>query len=314
MTESEDFKTWIRIALITLIWHFLLLMAPWHLISLPEAPAPKTPTRIQTISPKKLDLLRQSWKKKEALLLNPHQNTTQKIPTPDYARYFSNQNQIVDRETRARRSAPMPIPGAIQPSTSKKQTQESSSGGSAEDLLYDVSPPAVTRSDSRFSSFFKTNRTTPHLDSQAHQKAQPKNAPATTLGIDQSLIDPELPEGERNVLNTKESIHYSFYSRVYQAIVPVWSDLIRNTQVGRPLIPRTYLAKARVILDSNGKVSRIDFLQPSGVPEFDEAFEAAWKKIHHFPNPPTELIENGVLEMGWTVAVTVRHPGEFSGR
>jgi TonB family protein len=77
-------------------------------------------------------------------------------------------------------------------------------------------------------------------------------------------------------------------------------------------MPRRNIAKGEyvtvvdVVLDSEGNLLGLQYLQRSGIPEFDQSVEESWKRIRRFPNPPKGLLkEDGNLHMGWTFAVQV---------
>ena len=102
--------------------------------------------------------------------------------------------------------------------------------------------------------------------------------------------DPSLSEGAENLLNTVESIHYSFYSRIYGSLAPVWQSMVRNSRPGRPLSPGSYRVVADLVLDSQGNLIGIEFHERSQVRQFDDAVIASASKVRKFPNPPHDLI------------------------
>ncbi len=289
MNDSIKIHQVLIFAVIALIWHFLIFIAPWQqLDSLPFNSIPKR-LSITPINTPKLEALRHEWRKRAFLL---SKGPKKKVPAPDFARYFSNQNRVVPKETRARNTDAIPKPGA-----------SSKVSNLGMQMLHSTTlPDSIKPSENNYS---KTNKRITQIKTNRIQ------GPSASIGMDQSIIDPTLPEGQQNLLNTRESVHYSFFSRVYLGIVPLWQDRIRSTRINRPLIPKDYIARVKITLDQEGYVKSIDFLNSSGVSEFDQAFTFAWKKLNRFPNPPKELLKNGKLEMGWTIAVTVRNPYDF---
>ncbi|NDD92778.1 hypothetical protein EBZ37_11905 [bacterium] len=122
----------------------------------------------------------------------------------------------------------------------------------------------------------------------------------------QRLDDHTLAEGAENLLNTVESVHYSFYSRIYGSLAPLWQSYIRNIRPARPLSPGDYRVVADLILDSQGHLIGIEFHERSEVIQFNEAVIASVSKIKKFPNPPKDLI-SGRTEFRtlWSFTVNV---------
>lgn len=135
----------------------------------------------------------------------------------------------------------------------------------------------------------------------------------TSPGADQALTDRALQEGDQNLLNTVESVYYSYYSRLYQAIAPHWNSRIRQAAMGVNRIPEgEYVARADVVFDRDGNLKDIRLLQSSGVPAFDEAIPYAWRTIARFPNPPRDLLDAaGEIHTGWTFTVTLDQAAGF---
>lgn len=133
-----------------------------------------------------------------------------------------------------------------------------------------------------------------------------RQAPAQSAQ-DQALSDRALQEGDANLLNTVESVYYSYYSRLYQAVAPVWNSRIREAAATAQGLPQgEYVSRAEVVFDREGNLREVVLVQSSGVPAFDQAIEHAWRRIQRFPNPPRDLLNaSGEVRTGWTFTVSL---------
>lgn len=303
-SNSETPKKWVwAIALgVAVLWHFALLMPPWHEIFLTDSLF-KTPPPVElnTVSPRQLEAVKRRWKKKQ-LLLN-----TDKTPAPDKdkknpdARYQSDRTRFVEKEQRARQTQVIPTPGGAYDSPAqplkKKSVAEPSSSKRVTSLKKLGVPFPTVAQNSPQKDYFDRKYT--------DQENQPFSQPMKRGG-DQALADKSLPEGDRNILNTEQSVYYTFYSRLYQAIGPLWQSRIREVPYYRKIPKGEYATRANAIMDSQGRIIQVEITRPSGVPEFDQAVIDSWKKIGRFPNPPTGLRdERGWVVTSWSFLVTV---------
>ena len=278
-TREEDktsLKAWVVVILLTLLWHFLILQIQWQKL-MPERAIPiPPPIEVQSITPKKLDSIRKQWQKEsKKFLLNKDQSKPDtQSQAPEDARYVSDRNRQVEKEQRARQTQVLPqpnIPAAKEYKADKQKT---------------ISKLGVP------------------LDLESDAPQSPKQPPQ--IGGDQALNEKELPYGSENLLNTQRSVYYSFYSRLYSAIAPIWSNRINDLSHYQRIPPGEYTTQVDIVLDRHGNLIRIEYLKNSGVIEFDNAVEQSWRKIRQFPNPPHDLLnELGEVHTGWTFTVDV---------
>ena len=128
----------------------------------------------------------------------------------------------------------------------------------------------------------------------------------SAAGGDQAIVDQNLPLGGENLLNTQESVYYSFYSRLYESVGPLWQSKIRAVPYHRKVPPGEYTTVVDVVFDRAGYLIAIKRLQSSGIEDFDQVAENSWKKIGRFPNPPTGLLNaEGEVHTGWSFTVRV---------
>ncbi|HUP56978.1 MAG TPA: TonB C-terminal domain-containing protein [Bdellovibrionota bacterium] len=282
-------RPWAIAVLIALLWHVAWLMprVPWTRI------APPARVDVQPIDPSKLEAIRRTWdRRQKQLLLDKDPSRASEAEPPPDARYFSNKNRRVEREQRARDSAVLPKPGSPQPpSTSeagkarRKQGRKSLPALGA--LGVPMPPPLPEKSEDGES---------------AGEAARPRSAP----GGEQFVKDPEVPEGSENLLNSQESVYYSFYSRLYEAIAPIWQSRLREIPP-KSVLQGDYTTVVDVIFDRSGSIVAIQRNQPSGVEEFDQAVDDAWRRVGRFPNPPQGLLDSqGQVHTGWSFTVRIQ--------
>ncbi|MEO5968858.1 MAG: TonB family protein [Bdellovibrionia bacterium] len=283
---------WVLFLILALIFHALLFMIQFHW----AAPLKPPPVDIQQIDPLKLESIRSKWKEK-SLLLDRNPSIPSEKEAPPNARYLSKRNTQVEKEQRARETNVIPKKGkASEDSSASRSKPKPPSSKTLTDLGNLGVPFQLNRSQN---SRELASRDTQNTSSQSQM--------ASELGGDQALLDKDLPTGSENLLNTQESIFYSFYARLYEAIGPVWQSRIRRIPYRLELQPREYRTEVDVVLDQYGSVLEVKKLRSSGIEEFDRAIEDAWKKVGPFPNPPQALLNgNNQIHTGWTFSVNVQ--------
>jgi TonB family protein len=291
-TPKKTHLIWVLFLILTLIFHGLLFRVQFHW----AAPLKPPHVDIQQIDPRKLESIRNKWKEK-SLLLDRNPSIPSEKEAPPNARYLSNRNAKVKKEQRARETNVIPKVGKAgeNPSASHSKPKQPSSKN-----LTDLGNLGIP---------FQLNRpqTARELASKDTQNSSSAAQMESQQGGDQALLDKDLPTGSENLLNTQESIFYSFYARLYEAIGPVWQSRIRRVPYRLELQPREYRTEVDVILDQYGSVLEVKMLRSSGIDDFDRAIEDAWKKVGPFPNPPQALLNSeNQIHTGWTFSVNVQ--------
>ena len=271
-SRPKDAIKWIVISLFTLLGHLGVLSVKTSLF-LHTQPAP---VEVQQIDPAKLQAIKDQWKQKALLLSKDKSPVDPNIQAPKNARYESDRNRTVEKEQRARQTNVIPNQGGA-----KRE------------------PNPLPK----ISELGNLN----HLSS--HPKPEPRaqqNAGNPGDTGDQALLDRDLPVGAENLLNTQESIYYSFYARIYESIGPLWQSKIRSL-AGNVRVPiGDYTTQVQVALDADGNFIGTRVLRSSGVDSFDRSVDDSWRKVPRFPNPPRDLLDsNGLLQMVWTFTVQV---------
>lgn len=262
------------IVLLALLLNFAAI---YYVPRLPSLATPM-PVDLTPVSAESLEKLKQQWKKLEQrpmVSVNDDRHVVDK-PPPN-ARYDSDKNRKVERETRARRGdviARRGGHGVPQPEVRKQMPPKKMPALS--DLGVGLPKP------------------------------RPQTPPASAgsgrgLSNEQNLADKNLAEGDQNVLNTQESVYYSYYARISEQIGPLWQSIVRQTARMLRLKPGSYVTVAEITLDEDGNFVGIDYKQSSGNPQVDRAVEEAWKKAPRFPNPPQGMRgEDGRVHMVWS--------------
>lgn len=286
---------WVIISLITLLWHLgLLILKPDF-----RAPAPPVPVDLQSVDPAKLEAIKNQWKAQKALLLSKDRSPVDpNTPKPADARYISDRNRIVEREQRAARTNIVPNSGGGADAQSKPTPPKPTQPKTPE-----KAPPRLNDLSALGVPLSKAPRET--RDSAQAERSQSSRRGQGEEG-DQALLDRSLPTGAENLLNTQESVYYSFYARIYDAIGPLWQSKIRGLASQVRVPANEYQTRVEVILDRDGNFVETNILRASGVEAFDRAVEDSWRRIPRFPNPPRDLLDaNGLLRMSWTFSVLV---------
>lgn len=280
--------------LFVLLFHVLVFWLvrylPWTGLATPAPPK----VEVQSIDPAKLDAIRKHWKQVEkGLILNKDPNQVKSKEKPKDAKYISDRNRIVDKETRARDTDVLPKPGSTAATESENRPSEKTPHTRQKNRVKNLGALGVPF----------------HIGEKpiSEAKAQAAQNPARSQrGADQSIRDRNLPIGNENLLNTEESIYYAFYSRLYEAIGPIWQSRIREVPYTRRVQLGEYTTQVDVVFDREGNLIAIHYIKSSGVPEFDQAVEKSWRKISRFPNPPKGLLnEQGQVHTGWNFTVQV---------
>lgn len=298
-SESRDLKPWLIAILLALLVHLIILISKFNW----PASTAEVPPRVdlQEIDNKKLEAIRNAWKRD--LLIS--KNQTQADSAPNDARFESDRNIRVEKEMRAAQTDVLPKPGAQgeaedreRPSSSTSQSAKTPSRAKAAPRLSALGIPILKR------SALDPSETADAREAERAEASRRMSRGAR--GADQAVLDKRLMVGAENMLNAVESRYYSFYSRLYSAVAPIWQSRIREVPYRRNIPPGDYTTQVEVILDQQGNLVRVNLLQNSAITEFDRAAIDSWYRIGRFPNPPHDLLDNqGLVRTGWTFTVQV---------
>jgi TonB family protein len=281
-TGLERRRKWlIRLAVIAvaLLIHALLLVVelPWDkMVSV----AP-----VESVSVQDLAALKKKWNEPEALLLTPNKETAQE--KPNNSRYMSDKNRVYERQQRSMHTDVLPQRGLDQVQTPDQVSDEQSAKQESA-----TSFPIHNMGINPFES----------LRSQPMQSTSQR--PAGLQSLDQTILDNSLSMGSEQMIDSQESIYYSFFSRMYEKTAPIWKRRIHAQM--HSAMPGVYITQIEVVLDSKGHVKDVHVIKPSGHQGFDMAAHECWHAAESFPNPPKGLIDsNGEIRKRVTFQVSI---------
>ncbi len=264
--EKRSLGRWLALALLAILIHVAALQFMPSLFR----PAPPPPVEVDRIDPAKLNAIKQQWKSRKFLLAKDPSETNPDSAAPKNARYESDRNRSVERETQGRKQN-------VIPNTSGDPNAKSQS----------PKKPAPKKIPlSNLSNFQGLPRPGPRPEEREPRRGRPGET------ADQSIDDPNLPVGAETMLNTVESVYYSFYARLFEQLGPLWQSNARDAAYRRTYAPGEYRTLAEIILDSEGSYVETIIRESSGEPELDGTIHRAWTRVPRYPNPPRGLIKS----------------------
>jgi protein TonB len=228
--------------------------------------------------------------------------------TPEDAKYMSAHNQRVVHETKAQQTgdfhnsqgqgnnlpsakpAPAPVAKTEQMAEQRPKMKNKSKGQPAPDDKGQI--PTLSDLSPRFE---------PYEHRQEQTDAGSGQAPSQTNDF---LKD--TPPSLETVLNTREFIYYSYYQRIRTQIRQYWEPNIREIvkkiyASGRTIASEhDHITRVIIVLDSAGKVIKVQVVGESGVKDLDDAAVNALRSAAQFPNPPKGIVDaDGTIKINW---------------
>ncbi len=112
--------------------------------------------------------------------------------------------------------------------------------------------------------------------------------------------------GEETMLNTREYVFYGYFQRIRERLDRAWDQSLRTQLTkyfyrGRQLASETdYTTQLLVVMDPDGRVTRVQVIGASGTNDLDEAAIKAFNDAGPFPNPPKGLVDgSGKVMVRW---------------
>lgn len=106
----------------------------------------------------------------------------------------------------------------------------------------------------------------------------------------------DVENGTETALNSKRWVHASFFNRVKRQVAQAWQP---GTVFGRRHsssgMDKTWPTEVRVTLRPTGELASVIVLKGCGLQELDDEAMRAFRAAGPFPNPPQELVSNGVI-------------------
>jgi TonB family protein len=120
----------------------------------------------------------------------------------------------------------------------------------------------------------------------------------------------EVKSGAQTLLNAREFVYYSYYTRIRNQLQQYWEPSIkvkflRLIKSGRNIASSgDKLTKVLITLNKEGTLVKVQVLEESGVRDLDEAAIEAFQQAAPFPNPPDGIIEqDGTIKIRWDFVV-----------
>jgi protein TonB len=115
-----------------------------------------------------------------------------------------------------------------------------------------------------------------------------------------------LKESDVTALNTREYVFFGFFQRIRERLDLAWSRLLydhlsRIARQGRMIASeRDHTTRLLVVMNAEGKITRVQVLEESGTFDLDDAAVKAFNQAGPFPNPPKGLVDSsGSIEIRW---------------
>ena len=212
--------------------------------------------------------------------------------TPKDAKYLSRNNQRVEKETKAQahgafanrdNGAPSPQQQARQQMAKTEQQEKPQKREKGEGHM-----PSLKDLTPKYSWSHET------------AAATEGQGPSTN---DDYLKDPK--DGPETLLNTREFVYFSYYSRIKEKLRQHWEPRIKQKIVrllseGRKIASQDRITKIVITLNREGILVRVQVLGESGVKDLDDAAIEAFQAAAPFPNPPAGIVESdGTIKIRW---------------
>ncbi|MBC7385029.1 MAG: hypothetical protein H7301_02565 [Cryobacterium sp.] len=297
--SPSEKRAWLKWLLLALVAALLHVVAFW-LVPRFFPPVKSAPVEVTQIDAKKLAAIKNRWKERGFLLAKDANRPKDKTPEPKNARYESDRNRSVERETRAKNTNVVPVPQG-DPNASDKETKAAQKKSAQSAARKQTARPAQKIPLSNLSNFQSLPVA---AKNEEEHEAQARARRGAANAMDQETGDRNLPVGAENMLNTAESVYYTFYSRIYEQIGPIWQSGVRSVLLRKRPRPGDYLTSADIIFDADGNFIEARITTGSGDSDIDRVVPTSWAKIPRFPNPPRGLVQSdGKIHMGWTFNV-----------
>ena len=119
----------------------------------------------------------------------------------------------------------------------------------------------------------------------------------------------DVPLGDFTRLNTVEFKYFGFYERIRQRLEQYWGASLRekakalNARRRRIASNENYITCLVIIINEQGKITKVHLKGTSGVQELDDAAIESFNNAGPFPNPPKGMLEKGLAEIRWNFIV-----------
>ena len=248
---------------------------------------------ITQVTPDELDVNKKNLEAKQ-IVEQDEKSINDEIP--DKEAYLSRNNQRVEEQTRAQnrgrfsnaaRTETSPQP---KPKMKKKQPNLARSKNGVLPSMADLTPQ------------FDWNRVEKNT---AHGPKQQASASEDYIK--------DVSDGPQTLLNTREFIYYTYYSRIKEKLRQHWEPKIKEKmsrimRQGRQIASdKDRITKIIITLNAAGTLIGVQVLEESGVRDLDDAAIEAFRAAAPFPNPPKGIVEgDGTIKIRWDFILEAR--------
>ncbi len=113
-------------------------------------------------------------------------------------------------------------------------------------------------------------------------------------------------EGDKTDVNTKRFVFADYFNRIKRAVSFYWNPMqvyLVNDPRGNIYGQYDRYTRLQIKLDRKGDIADIKIMEASGADFLDREALNAFKNAAPFPNPPEQLLEEGLLSFGFTFYV-----------
>lgn len=136
---------------------------------------------------------------------------------------------------------------------------------------------------------------------------------ARMFGGDSADYVEDVEEGDKTLLNRKESKFWTFMDRLKRSVARQWSpveEFRRHDPEGRRYGVEDRFTKLRITLESDGSIRSIYVEEPSGVEFFDDEALRAVRQAAPFHNPPEGMKDrDGLIRLSFGFYLDIERGG-----
>jgi TonB family protein len=219
---------------------------------------------------------------------------------PDKAKVLDRYNQKVEKETVRKRKQGRP--GGVRVHKRNKKARAAQEPAKAKEEPTPDSDPDDEGTDA-IAAADDSRELDEREDKDAPSDGEPSELDAKDIlpnmdnvvgnGGDTAIKDYlDVPEGEKDLINRKQTRYWSFFDRMKRGVKRQWNpnDVYRVNDPRRQVYGvEDRMTVLKVTLDGNGAVHQIIVEKPSGAPFLDKEAKRAFRAASPFPNPPEGL-------------------------
>jgi len=295
---------------LALLWHALAAALLLATSSTRPAPRPRPqPFALRAMDPEQWERNRGARATTKPMPIPPGQTVdvvhgNDQVPTQ--ARYLAESNNRVAKETRARQ----------RPSHDPRPAGKTISNAPAPAEARPSSPPvggasAMSQVDRMLEEGGLLPRLSPVLGSPA-TPAEPADRPSDVPSEAEGGGAPSdeltgVAEGDGTQLNTRAWAYAGFLNRIKQAILKTWDPdgrLRAKDPRGNRFGGTDRTTVLHVLLRPDGRLQDVYVAESSGLDFLDAEAVQAFERAAPFPNPPRQLVQNGIIAFAFAFHVT----------